>query len=113
MFIHQSSSYDQDDQDVIDITPKDDEEGDAFESLSGLRFMLNDDLASITGFETQDSTNDVSKEGTKILHASDDKPAQSDPRGHLHEELCLLNNKVNQLESSITKHVSDFIQFTM
>ncbi|GKC32815.1 hypothetical protein Tco_1040109, partial [Tanacetum coccineum] len=89
------------------------EEGDAFESLSGLRSMHDDDLASITGFETQDSTDHVSEKGTKTLHAFADKPAQSDPLGHLHEELCLLNNKVNQLESSITKHVSDSIQSTV
>ncbi|GKD72704.1 hypothetical protein Tco_1330986, partial [Tanacetum coccineum] len=41
------------------------------------------------------------------------KPAQSDPLVHLLEELCLLNNKVNQLDSSITNHVSDSIQSTM
>ncbi|GKB49351.1 hypothetical protein Tco_0900104, partial [Tanacetum coccineum] len=91
-------------------TISDTEEGDASESFSGLRSMLDDDLASMTGFETQDSANHVSKEGTETLHASADKPAQSDPLGHLHEELCLLHNKVNQLESSITKHVSDSIQ---
>ncbi|GKC97817.1 hypothetical protein Tco_1168092, partial [Tanacetum coccineum] len=75
--------------------------------------MLNDDLASITGFEIQDSTDDVFEEATKTLHAFADKPIQSYPLGHLHEELCLLNNKVNQLESSITKHVSDSIQSTV
>ncbi|GJW82356.1 hypothetical protein Tco_0146331 [Tanacetum coccineum] len=47
------------------------------------------------------------------VHAFADKPIQSYPLGHLHEELCLLNNKVNQLESSITKHVSDSIQSTV
>nr|GEV46178.1 hypothetical protein [Tanacetum cinerariifolium] len=51
LFIHQSSSHDQEDQ-----------EGDAFESLSGHRFMPDDDLASMTGFETQDSADHVSKE---------------------------------------------------
>ncbi|GKE90280.1 hypothetical protein Tco_1567755, partial [Tanacetum coccineum] len=113
LFIHQSSSYDQDDQDVIDITPKDADEGDGSESLSGLRSMSDDDLASMTGFETQDFADNVSEEGTDTLLASADKPAQSDPLGHLHEELCLLNNKVNQLESSITKHVSDSIKSTV
>ncbi|GKA33175.1 hypothetical protein Tco_0719542 [Tanacetum coccineum] len=110
LFIHQSSSYDQD---VIDITTKDTDEGDASESLSGLRSMPDDDLACITGFETQDSADHVFEEGTDTLLASADKPAQSDPLGHLHEELCLLNNKVNQLESSITKHVSDSIKSTV
>nr|GEV20068.1 hypothetical protein [Tanacetum cinerariifolium] len=76
------------DQDVIDITPKDTEDGDASECL-------------------------WPKEGTETLHAFVDKLAQSDPLGHLHEELYLLHKKVNQLESSITKHVSDFIQSTV
>ncbi|GJU72069.1 hypothetical protein Tco_1263474 [Tanacetum coccineum] len=70
-----------DDHDVINITPKDDE-GDTYDS--GLCFMPDDDLTSLT--------------------------AQSDPLGHLHEELYLLNNKVNQLESNITKQVSVSIQ---
>ncbi|GKF30711.1 hypothetical protein Tco_0100509, partial [Tanacetum coccineum] len=70
MFIHQSSSYDQD---------KDAKEGDASESLSGLRFMPNYDLASIS--------------------------TQSDPLGHLHAELSLLNTKIDQLESSISEKV--------
>ncbi|GKG00799.1 hypothetical protein Tco_0302489, partial [Tanacetum coccineum] len=107
------SSYDQEDQDVIDISPKDAEEGDAYESLSGLRSMPDDDLASMTSFETQDSADHVSEEGTETLHASADKPTQSDPLAHLHKEMCLLYNKVNQLESSITKHVSDSIQSTV
>ncbi|GJR16139.1 hypothetical protein Tco_0798791, partial [Tanacetum coccineum] len=76
--------------DDIDITPKDDE-GDA--SNSGLRSMPDDDLTSLTGFETQDSSDHFSDAGTETLYASTDKPAQSDPLGHLHEELCLLNNK--------------------
>ncbi|GJY15709.1 retrovirus-related pol polyprotein from transposon TNT 1-94 [Tanacetum coccineum] len=113
LFIHQSSSYDQEDHDVIDITLKDAEEGDASESLSGLRSMPDDDLDSMTGFETQDSADHVFEVGIETLHASADKPAQSDPLGHLYEELCLLHNKVNQLESNITKHVSDFIQSTV
>ncbi|GJV96403.1 retrovirus-related pol polyprotein from transposon TNT 1-94 [Tanacetum coccineum] len=60
LFIHQSSSYDQDDHD------------------------------------TQDSADHVLEECTKTLHASADKPAQSDPLGHLHEDLCLLSNKVQK-----------------
>ncbi|GJQ98091.1 hypothetical protein Tco_0009230, partial [Tanacetum coccineum] len=96
-----------------DDTISDADEGDASESLSGLRFMPDDDLASMTGFEIQDFAYHVSEEGTDTLLASADKPAQSDPLGHLHEELCLLNNKVNQLESSITKHVSDSIKSTV
>ncbi|GJZ71801.1 hypothetical protein Tco_0635652, partial [Tanacetum coccineum] len=95
LFIHQSSSYDQEDHDIIDITLKDAEEGDASESLSGLRSMPDDDLDSMTGFETQDSADHVFEVGIETLHASADKPAQSDPLGHLYEELCLLHNKVN------------------
>ncbi|GKA73770.1 hypothetical protein Tco_0780072 [Tanacetum coccineum] len=57
LFIHQSSSYDQE---------KDIEEGYAFESLFGLRSMPDDDLASISGFETQDSADHVSEEESSI-----------------------------------------------
>nr|GEU65803.1 retrovirus-related Pol polyprotein from transposon TNT 1-94 [Tanacetum cinerariifolium] len=92
---------------------KEAEEGDTSDSLSSRRSIPDDDLASITGFKTQDSTDHVSKEGTETLHAFADKPAQSDPLGHLHKELGLLHNTVNQLESSITKHVSDSIQANM
>ncbi|GKA48213.1 retrovirus-related pol polyprotein from transposon TNT 1-94, partial [Tanacetum coccineum] len=57
LFIHQSSSYDQD---------KDAEEGKASESLSGLRYMPADYLASISGFETQDSADHVSEEAADM-----------------------------------------------
>ncbi|GJY90167.1 hypothetical protein Tco_0505363 [Tanacetum coccineum] len=77
---------------------------------SPLRSMLDDDLVSLTGFKTPDSTNDDFKEGTsESFYASANMPAQSDPLGHLHEELCILNNKIDQLESSITKKVTDDI----
>ncbi|GKC99190.1 hypothetical protein Tco_1169465, partial [Tanacetum coccineum] len=103
LFIHQSSSYNHDDQDVIDITPTDAKEGDASKSLSGLRSMPDDDLASTTGFETQDSADHVFEEGTETLHASTDKLTQSDPLGHLHEELYLLHNKLPGLLSDALK----------
>ncbi|GKD20493.1 hypothetical protein Tco_1222196, partial [Tanacetum coccineum] len=90
--------------DVIDITPKDIEERDAFESLSGLWSMPDDDLAAMISFEIQDSADHVFEEGTKTLHASADKPAQSDPLVHLHKELCLLNNKV---EARVQKNLQD------
>nr|GEU61938.1 retrovirus-related Pol polyprotein from transposon TNT 1-94 [Tanacetum cinerariifolium] len=78
---------------------------------SGLRSMPNDDQVSLIGFETLDSTDDDSKEGTgETSYASADMPAQSDPLGHLYEELRILNNKFDQLESSITKKVTDDIQ---
>ncbi|GJV13077.1 hypothetical protein Tco_1354618 [Tanacetum coccineum] len=83
--------------DEINITPKDAKEGEASKSLSGLRSMPDDDLASVFGFETQDSADLDSQESTaETFHASADKPAQSDPLGHLHEELCLLHNKVQK-----------------
>ncbi|GJY42795.1 hypothetical protein Tco_0431008 [Tanacetum coccineum] len=78
---------------------------------SDLRSMLDDELVSLTGFKTLDSADDKSKEGTgETFYASADMPAQSDPLGHLHEELRILNNKIDQLESSITKKVTDDIQ---
>ncbi|GJX34611.1 hypothetical protein Tco_0246168 [Tanacetum coccineum] len=74
------------------------------DSDSGLRSMPDDDLVSLTGFETPDSADDDSKEGTgETFYASADMRAQSHPLGHLHEELRILNNKIDQLESSITK----------
>ncbi|GJU95443.1 hypothetical protein Tco_1320199 [Tanacetum coccineum] len=110
LLIHQGSQRSiSDDLDVIDITPKDDEERDA--SHSGLRSMPDDDLASLTGFETLDSADNDSQEGTaETLYASADKPAQSDPLGPLHEELRILNTKIDKLESNITKKVTDDVQ---
>ncbi|GKC62003.1 hypothetical protein Tco_1089601 [Tanacetum coccineum] len=84
------------------------------DSASGLRSMPDDNLASLTGFETPDSFDDESKEGTtETFNASADMPAQSDPIRHLHEELHILNTKIVQLESSITKKVIDDIQSSM
>nr|GEV28397.1 uncharacterized mitochondrial protein AtMg00810-like [Tanacetum cinerariifolium] len=81
------------------------------DSDSGLRSMLDNDLISLIGFETADSTDDDSKEGTaKTFNASADMPAPSDPLGHLHEELRTLNTKFDQLESNISKKVTDDIQ---
>nr|GEV77294.1 hypothetical protein [Tanacetum cinerariifolium] len=50
-----TAEAEKEDQEEIDITPKDTEEGNDSESLFGLRSMPDDDLASMTGFETQDS----------------------------------------------------------
>ncbi|GJT58696.1 hypothetical protein Tco_1002229 [Tanacetum coccineum] len=74
-------------------------------SDSGLRSMPDDDLVSLSGFDSQPSTDHDSKEGTATFHASVDMTAQSDPLGHLHEELVILNIKIDQLESSISKKV--------
>ncbi|GJW61250.1 hypothetical protein Tco_0110585 [Tanacetum coccineum] len=77
----------------------------------GVRSMSDDELASLTCFKTPNSADNDSKEGTaKTSNASADMPAQSDPLGHLHEELHTLNTKVDQLESSISKKVTDDIQ---
>ncbi|GKD56258.1 hypothetical protein Tco_1289645, partial [Tanacetum coccineum] len=113
LLIHQGSQRSTlNDLDVINITPKDDEEGDAFDSR--LWSMRDDDLASLTGFQTPDSANDDSKEGTgKTFYASADMPAQSDPLGLLHEELRILNTKIDKLESSIIKKVTDDVQSSM
>nr|GEW45000.1 hypothetical protein [Tanacetum cinerariifolium] len=46
----------------------------------------------------------------ETFYAFADKPTQSGPLGHLQEELNLLNNKVDQLESSISKKVVEDIQ---
>ncbi|GKG59157.1 hypothetical protein Tco_0602866, partial [Tanacetum coccineum] len=47
--------------------------------------MPDDDLVSLTCFETPDSADDDSKEGTgETFYDSADMPAQSDPLGHLY-----------------------------
>ncbi|GKC23710.1 hypothetical protein Tco_1025860 [Tanacetum coccineum] len=84
------------------------------DSDSGLCSMPDDDIASLTGFKTPDSADDDSKEGTaKTFYASADMPAQSDPLGPLHEELCILNTKIDKLESNITNKVTDDVQSSM
>nr|GFD19958.1 hypothetical protein [Tanacetum cinerariifolium] len=84
-----------------------------------LQSMPKDDLVSLSGFEATNFDDDgsqsnhqdnLSKEGTaETLNASADMPAQSDPLGHLQKELRTLNTKVDQLESSISKKVTDAI----
>nr|GEV50843.1 hypothetical protein [Tanacetum cinerariifolium] len=110
-----------DDINVINITPKDDKEGDA--SDFDLCSMPSDDLASLTGFETSDSDNEASISVTKkhsadnlmatsdgdvvLPNASAGVSALSDPFGHLQRELTTISSKVDQLESKITKRVFD------
>ncbi|GJR18033.1 hypothetical protein Tco_0966560 [Tanacetum coccineum] len=66
------------------------------DSDSRLHSMPDDDLVSLTGFKTPDSANNDSKEGTgETFYTSVDMPAQSDPLGHLHEELRIHNNKID------------------
>ncbi|GJX52600.1 hypothetical protein Tco_0280969 [Tanacetum coccineum] len=112
LFIHQGSQSILDCLLVIDITPKDDKEvNGSDETDSGLCSMHEDELASLTGFETPDSADNDSQEGTaKTFHAFADMPAQSDSLGHLQEESRTLNTKVDQLESIISKKVADDIQ---
>ncbi|GJY02028.1 reverse transcriptase domain-containing protein [Tanacetum coccineum] len=81
------------------------------DSDSRLHSMPDYDLVFMTGFETPNPADDDSKEGTgETFYAFADMTAQSDPLGHLYEELCILNNKIDQLESSITKKVTYDIQ---
>ncbi|GKE48161.1 hypothetical protein Tco_1479419, partial [Tanacetum coccineum] len=52
---------------------------------------------------------------TKTLHASANKPAQSDPLGHLHEERCLLKNKLpgllkDALKDTLPQLIKDSIK---
>ncbi|GJW58239.1 retrovirus-related pol polyprotein from transposon TNT 1-94 [Tanacetum coccineum] len=122
LFIHQGLQRSTlDDINVIDITPKDDEEGDA--SDSDLRSMPSDNLASLTGFETPDSDDEATISVTKehsadnlmetsdgdaaLPNASAGVSAISDPFGHLQRELATISSKVDQMESKITKRVSD------
>ncbi|GJR56576.1 putative reverse transcriptase domain-containing protein [Tanacetum coccineum] len=86
---------------------------------SGLQSMLEDNLVSLAGFETPDSAKAIADKffetlaggADETLNASADMPAQSDPVGHLQEEMRILNTKVDQLESNISKKVVDDIQF--
>ncbi|GJU12034.1 retrovirus-related pol polyprotein from transposon TNT 1-94 [Tanacetum coccineum] len=97
------SQWSTSDDNVIDITPKDNKERDAPDS--GLISMPDDDLVSLTGFDSQALTDHDSKEGTVTFHASANMTAQSDPFCHLHEEMGILNTKIDQLERRISKKV--------
>ncbi|GKG42563.1 hypothetical protein Tco_0476861, partial [Tanacetum coccineum] len=98
--IHQGSQRStSDDLDVIDITPKDDEKGLPMTLDYGLCLMMTWPLCQALRLLDNDSQEGIAK----TFYASVDNPAQSDPLGHLHEELRTLTTKVNQLESSITK----------
>ncbi|GKF47334.1 hypothetical protein Tco_0137136, partial [Tanacetum coccineum] len=70
-------------------------------TLFGLLFIHQSSLYD------QDDKDECTAE---TFHAFADKPAQSDPLGHLQEELYLLNNKVDQIESCISKKVVEDIQ---
>ncbi|GKC77994.1 hypothetical protein Tco_1128768 [Tanacetum coccineum] len=79
------------------------------DSDSGLQSMPDDDLPSLSGFETPDSQDEDSQSDDN-LHASVDVPAKSDPLGYLQEELRTLSTKVDNLESTISKKVSEDVQ---
>nr|GEZ10338.1 hypothetical protein [Tanacetum cinerariifolium] len=75
---------------------------------------IADTTKSLGAFESaeeqvnQPKTVEAEKEGTaKTFYASADMPAQSDPLGPIHEESRIINTKIDKLESSITKKVSD------
>ncbi|GJX17160.1 hypothetical protein Tco_0217992 [Tanacetum coccineum] len=107
LLIHQGSQRStSDDLDVIDITPKDDEKELPLTLDYGLCLMMTWPLCQALRLPDNDSQEGISK----TFYAYDDKPTQSDPLGHLHKELHILTTKVNQLESSITKQVTDAIQ---
>nr|GEV88377.1 retrovirus-related Pol polyprotein from transposon TNT 1-94 [Tanacetum cinerariifolium] len=65
--------------------------------------MPDDDLVLLSGFKTEDSDDEgsqsnhqdnLSNKGTvETLNSFADMPAQSDPIGHLQEEMCTLNTK--------------------
>ncbi|GJS60647.1 hypothetical protein Tco_0655431 [Tanacetum coccineum] len=84
------------DDNVIDITPKYDEERDA--SDSDLCSMPSDDLASLTGFETPNSNDETSISVTKE-HSTNNFNATSD--------VMFLYHMLSLLESQVTKRVSD------
>ncbi|GJS27319.1 hypothetical protein Tco_0487939 [Tanacetum coccineum] len=106
---------------LMDEVDKLKEEGDA--SDSDLRSMPSDNLASLTGFETPDSDDEASISVTKehssdnlkatldgdvaLPNASAGVSALADPFGHLQRELATISSKVDQMESKITKRVSD------
>ncbi|GJR91740.1 hypothetical protein Tco_0215751 [Tanacetum coccineum] len=79
------------------------------DSASRLQSMPDNDLPSLSGFETANSQ-DEDSQSDDTLHASVDVPAKSDPLGYLQEELCTLSTKVDNLESTISKKVSEDIQ---
>ncbi|GKA72514.1 hypothetical protein Tco_0778730 [Tanacetum coccineum] len=90
-------------------------------TCSNLYSMPSDDLTSLTGFETPDSSDKEFNSATKE-HSADNLNATSngdialpnafagvsalsDPLGHLRRELTTISSKVDQLESCITKNV--------
>ncbi|GKA19460.1 hypothetical protein Tco_0699375 [Tanacetum coccineum] len=113
---------------VIDITPKYDEEGDA--SDSDLHSMPSDNLASLTGFETPDLDDEASISVTKehsadnlkatldgdvaLPNASAGVSALSDPLGHLQREKIEflsssdgIGRKVKAKVRTGTRHVTE------
>ncbi|GJT28708.1 hypothetical protein Tco_0908983 [Tanacetum coccineum] len=91
------------DQIMNEINQKNKAAQEKLESLydTELRSMPDDDPISLPGFETPNSADNDSREGTvETFNASTNMPAQSNPLGHIHEELCTLNTKVDQFEST-------------
>ncbi|GJT42467.1 hypothetical protein Tco_0951182 [Tanacetum coccineum] len=94
-----------------------------------LHSMPSDDLTSLTGFETPDSSDKEFNSATKehladnlnatsdgdiaLPNASAGVLALSDPLGHLRRELTTISSKVDQLESCITKNVFEELKSFM
>ncbi|GJY18008.1 hypothetical protein Tco_0389499 [Tanacetum coccineum] len=85
------------------------------DSASDLNFMPDDDLISLTSFETANSDDNdeshseyISKEDTTDnLNAFADVETLSNLLGYLRREFDTLSSKVDQLESNISKQVSE------
>ncbi|GKE11324.1 hypothetical protein Tco_1414875 [Tanacetum coccineum] len=92
-------------------TQPDDDAQFTFLGVEPYHFEYDHTNSTKLGFETPEFADNDSHEGTaKTFNASVDMPAQSDPLGHLHEELRILNTKVDQLESRISKKVTYDVQ---
>ncbi|GJU13628.1 hypothetical protein Tco_1136024 [Tanacetum coccineum] len=73
--------------------------------------MPEDDLLCLSDEATADNLLEtLDGVANETLHASADVPTQSDPLSHLQEELCIINNKVHQLESTLSQKVVASIQ---
>nr|GEY81622.1 hypothetical protein [Tanacetum cinerariifolium] len=90
-------------------------------SLYDTELEINDDLTSLTGFETPGS-NDVESNSVTNEHSADNLNATSDgdfalpnasadvstlsnPLGHLRRELSIMSSKVDQLDTRITNNL--------
>ncbi|GJU88534.1 hypothetical protein Tco_1300957 [Tanacetum coccineum] len=96
----------------LDASKSAEEQGKQPKTAEAEKSMPDDDLPSLSGFEIANSQ-DEDSQSDDTLHASVDVPAKSDPLGYLQEELCTLSTKVDNLKSTITKKVSEDIQYSV